>query len=1283
MTACGGGDSATTGSSFGSSGTNNNQASNGSSTTNTGSTNTTTTTDRAKASLPIASKGVFIDTIVEGMTVISLDKDGAEIGTSISDANGTYNIYVGAEQLKFKVGNLVIGQLSASRIVTVFEVFRGASVLDKKVQFLARVILSLDNDDNFDNGIKLVNLDKFNIYLEKYKATFDPLSQSSTVINTAMVNLGKEVTSKTTVTTAQAIKHLLETIKKLESKVSVTQASAKDCPYGGVAKTHEVDFNNDGKLESYTEVYCDKVTYNEQKTNRILQFGDLTCPYGGVATDHIQYNNGIEIAHFTSVDCSNDRNISKTLNTAKNKVPFEANATCPAGGIEEKVTLTEVTIASDGETFGDPRVVSTYSNIYCNAFDGNYTLVSSEIASRSDCPNGGIKQTFKQNSSEHKYSTITCASPKDSNYVTGDHNIRTDEANTTICPMGGTVTQHEVDYDNNGVFETSFSEVKCNEGNATVTLVKTTPLVAGENSVCPYGGSIKTYNATYTANGNVFSEYNTTTCDPVIVKETNTTTEANATVCPYGGTETTFTVKHNDVINHTYKTVECAKGIFNEANTSEYLLEQGKNLICPDGGYIVTTTQSINGKKIGDYNSTYCLPVIVSEENTTVSAPASVCPDGGEIVTHSVRRNGRIAYTFESVHCSKDIKITEQNATTSLEAGENTICPDGGKITTVSVSRNGNFAYDYNVTQCFNVVVEDKNISERDAGVVCPNGGKIVTTAQLRNGLIANTFESVYCEAGDKPVYTEANTSHKSLPAGEQTICPDGGDIYTTTLFKNGVPVSEYNSTICQGNIDISERNSSIVDASLVTCPDGGKVVTTEILRNGRKAYEYNSTYCDSTVKIVETNSSIMQLIAGANSICPDGGNIVTTSVTRNGNFAYDYNSTYCDKVVITEDNVSINAPIKICPAGGKIITVSQLRNGFKAFDYNVTQCNAGNGITESNTTTVLNFGSSICPDGGKIITTVATDSEGNVKYSYDAVYCEGNITVTERNASIVPLQAGGNTICPDGGYIAIVEVLRNGHKAYEYNTTKCDGVIITEQNATTSAGAECPWGGDIVTTSVYRNNAWAYDFRSVYCYGTTKPVETNVTVSAPASVCPWGGDIITRTATINGKFAYEYNSTVCKTAVFVETNETIDLIAGVSTICPDGGTKTIHTVKANDIFAYEYTTISCFADVKIQDKNTSIVLLVAGENDICPFGGKFITTTVSRNGAFAYDFNSTYCDVSKLVETNETLKDDGASSLSVCPTIGGIITVTEITNNGAFVDEYTSVKCNEVNQSK
>ena len=109
-----------------------------------GSSGSTTT-----ATTPTASVGVFVDSVVEGLHYETPTYSGT------TNSAGEYD-YLPGETVTFSIGGIIFGASAAGPVVTPLSLVSGATdATDPEVTNIVRLLLTLDDDGNPDNGINI------------------------------------------------------------------------------------------------------------------------------------------------------------------------------------------------------------------------------------------------------------------------------------------------------------------------------------------------------------------------------------------------------------------------------------------------------------------------------------------------------------------------------------------------------------------------------------------------------------------------------------------------------------------------------------------------------------------------------------------------------------------------------------------------------------------------------------------------------------------------------------------------------------------------------------------------------------------------------------------------------------------------------------------------------------------------------------------------------------------------------------------------------------------------
>jgi hypothetical protein len=134
---------------------------------------------KSKTSLKGPTTGILTNTApVAGVSYIA-----SSGSTGITDAQGVYR-YNHGDNVKFKLGELVIGDIEASAIVTPIELAAGN---ENKLKNLLILLQSLDSDDNPANGISIPAE-----AASAVKSTLDLEADPATFADTAMLQAARE-----------------------------------------------------------------------------------------------------------------------------------------------------------------------------------------------------------------------------------------------------------------------------------------------------------------------------------------------------------------------------------------------------------------------------------------------------------------------------------------------------------------------------------------------------------------------------------------------------------------------------------------------------------------------------------------------------------------------------------------------------------------------------------------------------------------------------------------------------------------------------------------------------------------------------------------------------------------------------------------------------------------------------------------------------------------------------------------------------------------------------------
>lgn len=161
--------------------------------------------------------GVFLDSAVEGLHYETATMSGT------TNAAGEFNFNAG-EMITFRLGGLALPEVQAANIVTPLTLFGAEDTNDTRVVNLSRLLQSLDNDGNVNNGISLPTAADTAIYdgsVDFSSPAFDTQAQ------TLLADIG---TASILVDAATATSHLTQTL--VDNDI-ISTGCTSDHPYVG------------------------------------------------------------------------------------------------------------------------------------------------------------------------------------------------------------------------------------------------------------------------------------------------------------------------------------------------------------------------------------------------------------------------------------------------------------------------------------------------------------------------------------------------------------------------------------------------------------------------------------------------------------------------------------------------------------------------------------------------------------------------------------------------------------------------------------------------------------------------------------------------------------------------------------------------------------------------------------------------------------------------------------------------------------------------------------------
>lgn len=172
--------------------------------------------------------GVFLDSAVTGLNYATDTQSGA------TDTAGTFN-YIAGETITFSIGEMALPTVRAASTITPMDIYSSDSASAVPVANLSRLLQSLDNDRNPDNGLVIANSSAFTsgTQLNFSAASFD--EQATTLLQ----NSGLAITTLVDATTATA--HLQQTL--IDNELISNNCTATH-PYVGRQASFTTRFHN-------------------------------------------------------------------------------------------------------------------------------------------------------------------------------------------------------------------------------------------------------------------------------------------------------------------------------------------------------------------------------------------------------------------------------------------------------------------------------------------------------------------------------------------------------------------------------------------------------------------------------------------------------------------------------------------------------------------------------------------------------------------------------------------------------------------------------------------------------------------------------------------------------------------------------------------------------------------------------------------------------------------------------------------------------------------------------
>ncbi|MBZ9613377.1 hypothetical protein [Rheinheimera maricola] len=147
--------------------------------------------------------GKFIDSAVSGLTYATASKSG------VTDEEGNFE-YIAGENITFSIGEVALGSAAAAPLITPLSLFDTKDHTDVRVINMARLLQTLDQDSQPDNGITISN-DVVSVINAAVREGFDFSDVSfeqNNIVTSVLATLGIE----NLVSTENALQHLINSL---------------------------------------------------------------------------------------------------------------------------------------------------------------------------------------------------------------------------------------------------------------------------------------------------------------------------------------------------------------------------------------------------------------------------------------------------------------------------------------------------------------------------------------------------------------------------------------------------------------------------------------------------------------------------------------------------------------------------------------------------------------------------------------------------------------------------------------------------------------------------------------------------------------------------------------------------------------------------------------------------------------------------------------------------------------------------------------------------------------
>ena len=266
-----------------------------------GSSSSGSSSSSSGSSSPTVETGVFVDSPVEGLHYATATQNGT------TNASGEFS-YIEGEDVTFSIGDIAFPAVAAAAVVSPFDLANTTDVNDISLINMARLLQSLDLDDDVSNGIEIgsdAHLNATGLSVQFDDPDFD------TVVTNLVANGGSGTGGL--IDGATAINHL-------QATVNPDTGCLKTHPYVGRVATLTTYFHN----VSGTATFIDNCTI--EVTNFNYDGGGPDVYFYGGSNGEYDAPVGFAIGSKINGTVFNDETVTLTLPEGKELHDFDGLA---------------------------------------------------------------------------------------------------------------------------------------------------------------------------------------------------------------------------------------------------------------------------------------------------------------------------------------------------------------------------------------------------------------------------------------------------------------------------------------------------------------------------------------------------------------------------------------------------------------------------------------------------------------------------------------------------------------------------------------------------------------------------------------------------------------------------------------------------------------------------------------------------------------------------------------------------------------------------------------------